>query len=53
MQGSREDRVARVSTGSGSAPGRVTMREETIYGGVAALIDVPDFRRSRRLGAAA
>lgn len=53
MQGTREDRVTRVSTGSGSVPGRVAMREEPIRGSVVALIDVPDFRQSRRLGAAA
>lgn len=50
MQGTREDRVARVSTGSGSAPGRITMRAKAIRGSVTALIGVQDFRRSRRLG---
>jgi hypothetical protein len=53
MQGTGEDRVTRVAIGSGSFPGRVTMGEEPIRGSVAALIGVPDFRRSRRLGAAA
>ncbi len=53
MQGTQEGRVARVSIGSGSFPGCVTIREEPIRGSVAALIQAPDFRRSRRLGAAA
>ena len=50
MQGTREDPVARVSTGSGSAPGRITLRAKAIRGSVNALIGVRDFRRSRRLG---
>ena len=53
MQGTGEDRVACVAVGYVSVPGRVTIREKPIRGGVASLIDVPDFRRSRRLGAAA
>jgi hypothetical protein len=53
MQRANEGRVARVAIGSGSVPGRFTMREEPIRSGVTALIDVPDFQRSRRLGAAA